>query len=313
MFNHLDFLPYPGLKSPHLQLFFTNLSIAGKPPHSNSLIVPLSDGDRLSCEVSTPPTWQPHLQTIVLVHGLGGSQNSKYMIRLSRKFYNHGLRVVRINLRGCGSGQGLNLRPYNNGNSEDIYEVLQILKAQTPLSPINLIGFSLGGSIILKLAGELGELAHRVINRLFAVCPVLDIAQSVDSIAEKKNWFYQKYFLAKLSDQGHRWVKEKKISSLREIDEKVTAPLWGYLNADDYYKKCSSYRFIDNIHIPCDILLAADDPFIDYTIVQRVNLPKSTSVWLTSTGSHLGFIGQETNQKAFFWMDKWLLDHNIVS
>lgn len=312
MFKILDFLPYPGLASPHLQLFFTNFSLAGKAPHSKSLIVPLSDGDCLSCEVSTPPNWQPHFATIAMVHGLGGSHDSKYMIRLSRKFYHHGIRVVRINLRGCGSGKGLNQRPYNNGNSHDVYEVLLALKAQTPLSPINLIGFSLGGSIILKMAGELGEMAHTLVNHLFAVCPVLDIAQSVDSIAEKKNWFYQKYFLAKLADQGHRWIKEKKISSLREIDEKITAPLWGYLSADDYYKKCSSYQFIDNIRVPCDLLLAADDPFIDYTIMQRIKkVPSSTSVWLTSTGSHLGFIGYGENQKAYFWMDKWLLKQNL--
>lgn len=310
MFKHLDFTPYPGLASPHLQMCVSYFTPPGTPPPSSSELIPLSDGDQLCCEISTPLHWQEHHKTLVLVHGLGGSHASPYMIRLARKFYAHNYRVVRINLRGCGTGVGLNKRPYNSGNSDDIYEVLQTLKTKTPLSPIFLIGFSLGGNLILKMAGELGEEANKFVDRLFAICPVLDIAHSVNSFSLKKNWIYNRYFLIKMYEQGKPWIGEKKIASFMEFDEKITAPLWGYSNANDFYEKCSSKRFISEIKAPCDLLLTADDPFIDYTVIKNAKLSSSTSVWLTTKGSHMGFIGQDQQLKSYFWIDRWLLKMN---
>lgn len=307
MFKILDFHPFPGLNSPSLQMIVSNFSPPGNAPKSHPLIVTLSDGDKLSCEISTPAHWQPHHPTIAMVHGLAGSHASSYMIRLSRKFYQRGMRVVRINLRGCGSGRGLNRLPYNNGNSQDILTVLEALKTKTPFSPMTLIGFSLGGNVILKMAGELGDHALQLLNRIVAICPVLDIADAVDRISLKKNWIYHRYYLKALHQQGKHWFKGKAISSMRDLDEKITAPLWGYKNAQDYYEQCSSRQYIKNIHLPCDLLLAADDPFIDYTILKHIKLPSATTVWITELGSHMGFIGSTKNIPGMYWMDNWLL------
>lgn len=309
MFKILDFHPLPGLTSPSLQMIVSNFSPPGNAPQSQRLIVTLSDGDKLSCETSTPPHWQPHHPTVAMVHGLAGSHASSYMIRLSRKFYQKGMRVVRINLRGCGSGRGLNRLPYNNGNSQDILTVLEALKAKTPLSPITLIGFSLGGNVILKMAGEIGDRAPQLLNRIVAICPVLDIADAVNRISLKKNWIYHRYYLKALHQQGKQWFKGKAISSMRDLDEKITAPLWGYKNAQDYYKQCSSHQYIKNICLPCDLLLAADDPFIDYTILKHIKVPSTTTVWITELGSHMGFIGSTKNIPGMYWMDNWLLSH----
>lgn len=311
MFKLLNFRPVPGLTSPSLQMIISNFSPPGNAPLSQSLLVSLADGDQLSCEISTPISWQPHNFTIAMVHGLGGSHLSSYMIRLSRKFFQHGMRVVRINLRGCGTGKGLNCLPYNNGNSDDVRTVLETLKAKAPLSPIVLIGFSLGGNVALKMAGELGDQAATLLSRLFAVCPVLDIADAVYRISQKKNWIYHRYYLRTLRQQGKQWLKGKVISSMHDIDEQVTAPLWGYKNAQDYYEKCSSCKYIKNICITCDLLLAADDPFIDYNILKHIKLSSTTNVWITPFGSHMGFLGRTSHEHDIYWMDHWLFTHLV--
>ncbi len=312
MFNVLDFHPPTGLASPHLQMVFSNLTPTGDEPPSKSLLISLNDGDKLSCEVSTPPEWQPHQATIVMVHGLGGSHLSPYMIRLSRKFYQEGRRVVRTNLRGCGSGSGLNELPYNSGNSHDVWTILETLKTETPSSPINVIGFSLGGNIIIKMAGEQGENASKFLNRVIAVCPVLNLAESVNQLSQRSNWFYHKYYLKKIHEQGEKWIQKQSISSVFEFDEKITAPLWGYANANDYYEKCSSCNFLSNIQVPCDLLLTADDPFIDHSILEQTKISASTKVWLTEHGGHMGFIAWTGEKQGFFWMDKLLLDWNLT-
>lgn len=311
MFKTFDFHPLPGLKSPHLQMFFANFGPKGIEPPSQSVHFALNDGDRLSCEVSTPILWQLHQPTIALVHGLGGSHQSGYMIRLSRKLYQSGIRVVRINLRGCGSGKGMNQLPYNSGNSHDVWTVIQKLKAETPLSPITLIGFSLGGNLILKMAGELGSRASMHLKKMIAVCPVLDIAQSVLSIARKPHWLYHKYYLKSIFQQGQNWIRDKTIRSIYDFDDKVTAPLWGYKNAHDYYDKCSSSKFIAHVEVPCDLLLAADDPFIDHNLLKHVKIPAQINAWLTSRGGHMGYIGWAGKGHGVYCLDQILLEKLI--
>ncbi len=308
MFKHLNFRPLAGLESPHLQMVFSTFAPAGPPPESKPLYVKLADGDTLCCQVSTPPSWQPDQPTVTLVHGLGGSEHSHYMIRLARKFFQAGLRAVRINLRGCGSGENLNKLPYTCGDSHDIKAVLEVLKESTPQSAIHLLGFSLGGNIIIKMAGELGEKASPLIAHMAAICPVLDIAQSLDLISKTSNRLYHRYYLGKIHEQGRRWIKNTKISSIYEYDKKVTVPLWGYANNHDYYEKCSSRRHLSKIQVPCDLLMSADDPFIDYSILQNTKLSLSTNAWLSPHGGHIGFIGRSTDkQKGIYWIDNFLL------
>lgn len=307
MINFLDFKPLPGLHSPHLQMTFANFSPPGKEAPTQQWLVTLNDGDKLSCEVSTPPQWQSHHQTIVMIHGLGGSHTSRYMIRLCRKFYQKGKRVVRINLRGAGSGKGLNKLPYNSGNSHDVWSVIEKLKSDTPESPITIIGFSLGGNISLKMAGEQGQKASQLIKNIVAVCPPLDLAQSVSRLSKKHYWIYHKYYLTSIFAQGRPWIENKKIRSIYEYDHAVTAPLWGYKNALDYYEQCSSNKFIPDIKLPCDIIFSSDDPFVDHHPINKMKLPTDTKVWITSGGGHMGFIGWSGKEHGIYWMDQLLM------
>jgi predicted alpha/beta-fold hydrolase len=143
------FRPFPCLTHPHLQTIVAAELTWSREPPSSTHFVELSDGDTIALEVSTPRAWQPNDPTAVLLHGLCGCHRSPYMQRLADKLWRSGLRAVRMNLRGCGSGRGLARYPYHSGRSADVLAVLERLLQTTPQSPVTLIGFSLGGNIVL--------------------------------------------------------------------------------------------------------------------------------------------------------------------
>ncbi|MBS0626579.1 MAG: alpha/beta fold hydrolase [Verrucomicrobia bacterium] len=273
------------------------------PPSESSLIY-LGGGDFLSCEVSIPLNWKEEDPTVILVHGMGGSHLSGYMVRMAYKIYLRGKKVVRVNLRGCGSGMGLSKLPYSAGTSDDVLRVLQVFKKKSPKSEITVIGFSLGGNIILKLAGELGEKAEEFVKTFIAVCPPLDLANTVKMI--EKRQFYHAYYLKKILKQASHLLFQK-IRTLYEFDDLITAPLWGYKNADEYYQSCSSQKFISGICQSTYLLLAKDDPFIDFQKLEEISLPSFVNVWMTEKGSHMGFLGKTTKEHSPYFMDDLLL------
>lgn len=312
MFNYINFTPPPGFASPHIQTLMARFSKHGLPPPSENWEVLLEDGDKLYCKISTPLNWKKNQPTVVLVHGVGGDHTSGYMVRLSRKLYENGLRVLRLNLRGSGPGVNMSLKPYNAGNSPDLKQALLKLKNETPDSPLMVIGFSLGGSIVLKLAAELGK-DQQLVKKFFAVCPPIDLAHTVELMSKGINTLYHKYYVYYLSKQTKKWINGRQINSLLEYDEKITAPLWGYKDAQDYYNKCSSYQFIPGIPHSCHILFAGDDPIIDYKILSSENIPPNVSISVSSHGGHMGFIGYDRREWVH-WMDtlllKWLKEEN---
>jgi uncharacterized protein len=306
MYNEIEFNPLPGLSSGHLQTICAVFSPTGEAPPAEELIVPLKDGDFLSCHASTPLTWQQNQKTVVLIHGLGGSHESNYMIRMSRKLYDVGFKVVRINLRGCGTGVGFSNLPYNAGNSSDILDVLKELKRLSPFSPIVLVGYSLGGNIALKLAGELEEDASTYCQRVIAVCPPVDLEISVRNMTKGFNKFYQRYYLENLCKQASSWVKGRKIHTLNEFDDVVTAVAWGFKSGAEYYRLSSSNRFLPDIRLRCDILFAVDDPIIDYRLIEKTKISPNTNIWVARGGGHNGFLGWADNH-GVHWLDRQLL------
>lgn len=298
--------PTTGLSSPHIQTVMAAYRHAGPVPQTEQWHVTLDDGDILSCAVSVAPNWQKSAKTVVLVHGLGGSEESKYMIRLTRHCYQRGCKVVRVNLRGCGPGKGLAKLPYNAGTSDDILRVLQELKCKESASPIVLMGFSLGGNIVLKLAGELGGRAKGYYEKCIAVSAPLDLAETVHLIEKKRHLIYHRYYLNKILLQAAPWVKQK-VRSLYEFDNLVTAPLWGYRGADDYYRSCSSIGFLSKIEHETHILCAEDDPFVNLDRLYGMELSDKLHLYQTKHGGHMGFQGRTEMVFNGHWMDQWLL------
>lgn len=305
--NTLNFQPLPGLASSHLQTILASYFPSGEAPPSTKRLIKLVDGDSMSCLVSTPPQWTKDDDTIVLVHGMGGCDSSTYMVRMARKFYQRGYRVVRANLRGTSQEERLAKRPYNGGSSYDVLELIHALKNETPRSDITAIGFSLGGNIVLKLAGELGANANGLVKRFVAVCAPVNLAQSINVIQQRRNWLYHAYYLKKITEQAQEWLP-RQVESLYEFDELVTAPLWGYKSAQDYYEQCSSLRFLPEIACPTHLIFAEDDPFVPIEGIEAIALPREVGVWKTKQGGHMGFLGKASNANSPFWLDHVLLN-----
>lgn len=310
------FRPFPLLAQHHLQTILgAKLSWPVEPP-SVTTLVRVSDGDQLALAVSTPASWRSEAPTALLIHGLCGCYRSSYMMRLAYKLWRRGTRVIRMNLRGCGSGKGLARQIYHSGRSDDVQAVLEVVRRETPRSPLSLIGFSLGGNLALKLAGELRADVATYLRQVIAVCPPADLAACARLLAQPANRLYERYFMRRLmADVAERHAHFPDLPplclppdlSLYAFDHLYTAPMCGFRNADDYYARCSAAPLVPDITIPCRILFAADDPFIDATVFDGVALPANVQVLCTRRGGHLGFLGTPWGSGGYRWMDTRLL------
>lgn len=280
----MSFDTHHWLKSPHIQMVGAYFWPPGSPPPSKTELIDIGNGDKLACEVSTPSNYE---KTVILIHGLGGCSESPFMIRIGRKIYEKGLRVVRVNLRNCGIGKGLSQLPYNGGNSQDLDKVVRHFKG-----PITVIGFSMGGNIALKMAAEDPDLKVKII----AICPAYDLLYSVKNIDHSP--FYHKYYLKHLLKTSLPWSADKNISTIYEFDQKVTAPLWGFKNPEEYYESASAK--LNLITQPHTLLFSEDDPFI-----KPPQSIKNGELVVTPFGSHMGFIAKNPLR---FWLDEFILE-----
>jgi uncharacterized protein len=303
----VDFSPFPGLSSPHAQTILACFAPAGDPPPSITQVISLQDGDSLCCEVSTPSSWKTTDSTIILLHGLGGCHSASYMVRLSRKLYMAGFRAVRVNMRSCGSGRGLAKLPYHGGLSADVHHVVEALKQEHPASPMTIVGYSLGGNIALKLASELGEKGSDLVATTIAICPPVNLAETAEIMAKPINHLYNRYYMYHLAKFTKDWTDGKSFSTIYEFDQIVTAPRWGFESPHEYYIDSSSCYKLGKIQHPCHILLAADDPFINFRSCTESKRSASVKIWLSEYGGHMGFFGRSDKEHGYFWLDKLLL------
>lgn len=325
MIKRLQFEPFPLFACPHKQTICGSLLKLDKEPSSTRKLVPLPDGDQISLEISTPPLWNPSSPTVFLVHGLCGSHQSPYLIRLSNRLYAKGIRTVRFNMRGCGSGKGLARKIYHSGRSEDVIEALKSIHNDHPLSPIQLIGFSLGGNVVLKAAGELSLLGENLLKGVIAISPPVDLHLSSKLVGRALNGFYEAHFsklmkahvidLHTIFSLPEFKFPEK--LSFYEFDRIYKIPMCGFENVDDYYTRCSSVRVLHHINIPCRILFAEDDPVIPHARLDNESLPNNIEIYKTKNGGHMGYLGNPRAKHGFRFMDNllenWINDliHNF--
>ena len=314
MSGHPIFKPFPLFRSCHLQTIAASFLTFHKNPDSITRFVHLPDGERITLEVTTPKGWKPDHPTVMMIHGLCGSHRSIYLIRLAHKFSKKGIRSIRVNLRGFGSSKGHAKKIYHSDSSEDIWAALKEVKQDAPHSPLTLVGFSLGGNIALKLAGERGEEINKYVEKVIAVNPPIDMHRSAKLISE--NRIYQSYFMKCLKEEvyfRHNYFVDlppitiPSNMSLIEFDEFYMAPQSGFSSAKEYYLACSSGRSLPNITVQCQILFAKDDPIVDCEIVESIPLPSNIEVLITEKGGHLGFLGTPGKKGGFYWMDSIIL------
>jgi predicted alpha/beta-fold hydrolase len=317
MSEDLDFKPFPLLSNPHFQTVvgsYLNFDLA---PLSETHKVLLNDGDKISLEITTPHGWKETDPTVMLVHGLCGSHKSGYLVRMARKLYERGIKAVRFNMRGCGSGKGEAKEIYHSGRSDDVLDALKYVKNKHKETPITLIGFSLGGNIVLKLAGELNVNASKYLDQVIAVCPPIHLQKSVMRLDHCMNRFYKRYFLKNLATDlkirhalfPHLELPDfPKDLSFYDFDEIYVAPQSGFKSAVDYYTKCSSSQFIPHITVPCRILFAKDDPIVYTADVKDVYTPSNVLLYSTDRGGHMGFLGRPFMKRGLHWMDHLLIE-----
>lgn len=310
--QELPFEPFPFLSDPHRQTILGAYLNFTKEPQSTQKLVPLPDGDKISLEITTPSGWKETDLTVLLVHGICSSHEAPTLVRMATRLEALGIRAIRFNMRGCGSGIDHASKLYHCGASEDVFDSLKAIKKETPASPIILVGYSMGANISLKLTGELGKAVHSFLKGVIAVSPPVDINTSIEMISRPENKIYYDYFVrTTLSKVTALRKRRKDLPPLRlpknitfaQFDEIYTAPLHGFQNASDYYAKCSSLHYISEIEIPCHILFAKDDPLVPHHLLDGEKLPSHVQIFKTQYGGHLGFIGNAEGHEGIFWLD----------
>ena len=280
-------------------------------PAATERLFEVEPGTRLlaKCHWQRDPQRHP---TLVLIHGLEGSSESPYMLGIAEKGFASGFNILRMNQRNCGGTEHLTPTLYDAGLSEDYQAVLEELIERNGLSEIFFAGYSMGGNLVLKMAGELGPHAPRELRGISAVCPGLDLAASSDAIAQPHNFLYERHFLSRYRRRLQRKVKlfperysaegVARLQRLGEWDEAITAPTGGYHGAADYYYRTSALRVVAGIRVPTLIITAQDDPIVPFASFCDPGIVDNPFITMIATqyGGHCGFISRYAGDERFW-------------
>jgi predicted alpha/beta-fold hydrolase len=242
------------------------------------------------------------------------------MQRTAATLIDEGMRVVRMDLRACGRGEGLARRPYHAGCSDDVRAAVQFVHTIAPGSAVALIGFSLGGNIVLKFAAEAAKVPSLRIDRVAAVAPPIDLHLSSKLLSKPKNRLYELHFVRSLVAAVRRQrqvfpdlkaIHFPRKLTLRLFDDLYTAPASGFADADDYYRRAAAMPLISQIRVPAFIVAARDDPFVAVEPFEVLSRCSAIEVLLSDRGGHLGFLGWD-GQGGIRWAERqvvsWVMD-----
>ncbi len=310
------FEPHPIAPGGHLQTILGSLWRRTYSPAVVNATEQLIDIEPRT-QVLVRCSWHPDRKgrpTALIVHGLEGSDASCYMMGTADKAYAAGWNAVRLNLRNCGGTESLSPTLYNSGMSGDVTAVLRHLVAVEGAEQVGVVGFSLGGNLVLKMAGELGRSAlddrHRI-AAVVAVSPAVDLSAAAARLEDFENWLYHFRFVRSLHQrlrEKHRHfpdlydlTKLRGSYTIRDYDTKYIAPMFGFLDAEDYYERASSRHVLGDIAVPALLLHADDDPFIPLTTRVRSAAAPNPNVRIVTvaSGGHVGFVAAtEPSQRA---------------
>lgn len=273
------------------------------------------------CHFQAAPVDHP---TMLLLHGLEGSSLAHYMCGISDKAWAEGWNVVRLNQRNCGNTEHLSRGLYHSGLTHDAMHVIRELVEQDGIRAVAVAGYSLGGNLALKLAGELGDRAPEHLKAVCAVSPTIDLARCVDALERPSNFIYQWNFVRNLKARMRRKAAAvpgvysldllRHIWSVRRFDDVYTAPHHGFRDSSDYYYRASALRVIDRIRVPTLILTSADDPFVPaapFRAAAVAGNPHLTTV-ITPHGGHCGYLEQPSNGYDGYWAEREIVRFSSI-
>ncbi len=248
---------------------------------------------------------------IIMVHGLEGSGEAGYMRSLGGAALRAGYAAHRFHMRTCGGTEHLCQTLYHAGLTSDLLAVVQELLRERRTPPF-LVGFSLGGNVVLKLAGELGESAPSLIRGVCAVSAPVDLAACARRISDRENRIYERRFVrrmrARLDATGrYKSAELARLRSVMEIDDRITAPSFGFGTAEHYYQTQSAMQYLHKIRVPALLIHAQDDTLVPFSTVAAHAAPLNPRITLVASerGGHLGFIGRRPHR---FWADDVILE-----
>lgn len=309
-----QFVPRRWLRSGHLQTLAGNYL-------PRRLILP--EPEALLVEVDGPVAgygpsqvlchchWQPkdvrrQRLTVVLVHGLEGSSNSKYIVGNTARALAAGLNVVRMNMRTCGGTDALSPTIYHSGRSGDIGRVVETIVREQGLQAIALVGYSMGGNLVLRWAGEVSGNPPGELKAVVGISPLMDLAASSAALHRPENRLYERHFLRSMLARVRRRMAMYpriyadalvgRIRTMRDFDEYIVARYGGFASADDYYYSVASSKYAGTLRVPTLVVHSADDPFIRFLPETSAALIENPWVTFIETqhGGHCAFLAPAT-------------------
>jgi uncharacterized protein len=296
----------PLFRNPHLCTILANFwpRKYDFSPFPNEVRLVQTDPDTKVLVQTQRPLSTP-LGHVVLLHGLEGGGDAGYIVSMAYDALQAGFITHRFHMRTCGGTQEHSKTLYHGGLTSDLRVFLEETHRISEL-PIFLIGFSLGGNISLKMAGELGE--TNLIHGVCAISTPIDLAAGVRRMNKLDNTLYARRFLKRMRKRlfatgRYTWDQLNAARSLYEIDDLITAPSFGFRGADHYYETQSSQNFLENIRVPTLLIQAKDDTFVPFDMYKHPALKKNPFLRLLATdyGGHLGFLSRKGPR---FWLDE---------
>ena len=267
--------------------------------------------------------WQPDRAEhplLILLHGLEGSSAAHYMRGIADKACREGFNVIRLNQRNCGGTEHLASGLYHSGLTHDAGFVLREAVARDGVSRIVVAGYSLGGNLALKLAGDYGDAPPPALKGVAAVSPVIELEACVQSLERRTNVVYQWNFVRGLKARMRRkhqcfpdrfpLDRLEEIRTVRGFDAAYTAPHFGFASAEDYYHRASALRVAHRIRVPALVITAEDDPFVPAAPFRSPELAQNpfVRVHVTPHGGHCGFLERTAAGSDGYWAERQIVD-----
>jgi len=269
------------------------------------------------CHWQATPSARPAL---IALHGLEGSSSAHYMRGIADKAFARGFNVILLNQRNCGGTEELAAGLYHSGLTADADHVVREIARDDGVDRIVVAGYSLGGNLALKLAGDYGDAAPPQLRGVCAVSPVVELGDCVTALERRQNFIYQWNFVRGLKarmrrkGQSHpgRFAVDRipEIRTVRQFDETFTAPHFGFESSADYYHRASAMRVIDRIRVPALIITAEDDPFVPVAPFRDPRIAANPHIQLivTSHGGHCGFLSAAGESDDGYWAERQIVD-----
>lgn len=325
-FRSKPFAPHALFKGDHAQTIAAALrlprrrALGGEERLYEPRLVEVEPGARVLVKCR----WQEDRRrapTLLLIHGLEGSSRSLYVLGAGRKAFAAGFNVACMNMRNCGDTEHLTPTLYHSGMTGDIHRVLaEELAGREGLEEIYLAGFSMSGNMVLRLAGDYGADAPPALAGVVAVSPSIELSGCADRLERRENALYRLSFMRSLRRRVRRKSRLHpalydarglwRVRTLRQFDDRVTAPHGGFRDAADYYARTSSLKVIAQIRTPTLVLHAADDPLIPVEPFLDPSISGNPDVLLvlTERGGHVGFIARAGHKEDRRWAENRVVE-----